>query len=614
MLSPRNIRTTQTKTRIERSKTISTPLKISMSPFGTPSRNYEVASTFGELIEIQDNGKTIEGHFFILNKKKHIYLEFEPMDEFPFEEARTPNLSPSPSITPNVLSSHSSNVSSFQPIHFKSNENSPTHSSGHLNQNVQSIQTSNLSSSSDKIQQTSSAVNVTHLSSSSDKSIPISSSIQINQTQQNTNIGNNANKIVQPIPMNQVNQYNQYKSYDPKQKPHYYIWCLEDTPSYNQTKRMYSYEIVFQKGRDMNVTLPTFIFRKEIFNLFLEALEKNKVTMSNGYIRFEKKKGPCMIDIDKYLKEINYDSHMIKRTNWINQIRADSTKKIDGSIEWNTMNAIKLRKALFYKGVSEELRCEMWKKCLGVNFKEELYNKLKMQYSLLFEEQINNCEGIRNAFEQIEKDMNRTYVTKRCLSHWNMNQQELKEIMERILKCWIIYNIDAGYQQGMSDIVIGIMEYSNIEYEVFGMFIKIIDLMKCVYLQQGNADKYCSAILRHVDPELHSYFKMMNISYSFMYKWIVLLFRREFTEEKCVRIWDAIFAFPENRLYFFIAISMLEQHKDVILQNRFDLDDISIFVQQMENKFEDQIYIDADIIAAQFRMDATDEEQMLLFN
>ena len=195
-----------------------------------------------------------------------------------------------------------------------------------------------------------------------------------------------------------------------------------------------------------------------------------------------------------------------------------------------------------------------------------------------------------------------------------MNQSECKIILERILRCWILYNLDGGYQQGMSDIVVALMEYSNVEYQTFGLFIKVIDLMKCVYLKQGNADKYFNTIMKHLDPVLHSYFKMLNISYSFMYKWIILLFRRDFIQEKCVRIWDAIFAFPENRLYFFVAVSMLFQHQDLIIDNRFDLDDVSIFFQQMENKFDDHLFIDADIAVAQFRMDADESEQLFLFN
>ena len=34
----------------------------------------------------------------------------------------------------------------------------------------------------------------------------------------------------------------------------------------------------------------------------------------------------------------------------------------------------------------------------------------------------------------------------------------------------------------------------------------------------------------------------------------------------------------------------------------------------MENKFDENVYIDADILVTQFRMDADDEEQLFLFN
>ncbi|BFU22611.1 tbc Rab GTPase activating domain containing protein [Entamoeba histolytica] len=399
-----------------------------------------------------------------------------------------------------------------------------------------------------------------------------------------------------------------------KKNPLYYFnFCIEDTPSYNIVKRITETEVRFHPGRQLNIQLYPIIFKRDSFISFCEVLKSANVIMNDGFIRTEKKRIPYEVDVEKYISQLQYDEQLIKRNSWIKQIRADCTEKITQETRWDKMNQTNVRKALFYRGTNEECRCDIWKKCLGYNFEEEKYSKLAKQVALTMDIQVNQNKKLSTCWKQIENDIGRTHISTACSKNWNLSKKEIKSIVERLLKCWTLYNFDGGYQQGMSDILIGLMEYSKLEYETFGLFIKVMEMMSLVYLKNEKTDIYMSPIIKVIDPDFHGYLKMVGISYSFMYKWIILLFRRDFPHMACVRLWDAIFAYPENKLYFFIAASLLIQHKEIIMKHRFELDDISIFFQKMENKFDDNIYIDADIAVSSFRVNASDEEQLLVF-
>ncbi|ELP91307.1 hypothetical protein EIN_153140 [Entamoeba invadens IP1] len=387
-------------------------------------------------------------------------------------------------------------------------------------------------------------------------------------------------------------------------------FCVEDTPSFS----MKNYEITFHPGRELTSRIYPIMFNKDSLTKFVDILTKMNITMENGLVRYEKKRMPVVFDITKYMGQLKFDNQLIKRNNWIKQIKADYTETVTRNTTWNIMSDRRVRKGLFYRGVDDDFRGEAWTKCLGVDITKDDYEKITQQIPLLLPGQITNNKKLAVAFKQLGKDITRTYISTYCSERWGGDTKEIKKVIERLMKCWILYNQDGGYQQGMSDLLVGIMEYSKEEHVVFGLFVKIIEMMSTVFFDAEHFDRYIYPIIKSLDKELYGYFKMLQIGYSFMSKWVVVLFRRDFSHDKCARIWDAIFAFPENKLHYFIAACMLEQHRDVILSTRFDLDDISIFFQSLEGKFDDNVFIDADIASSNFRMDASDNDQILVFS
>ncbi|KAL7722159.1 Rab-GAP TBC domain-containing protein [Entamoeba marina] len=389
-------------------------------------------------------------------------------------------------------------------------------------------------------------------------------------------------------------------------------FCLEDTPTYQIEIKFGEKIIKFQPGRELGFELFPFAFKKDSFANLLDKLDCANVYLKEGIVLYKVQNCLFYVDIPNYINNLQYESHLIKRDSWIKKIRADQTEKILELSSYSFENEINERKSLFYRGVDDNLRSSVWERCLNLLSDDGSYNKLLIQLNNLLPCQIAQHSSLNDGYIQIDKDLKRTDITTRAKKVWGENEKVI-EVIERVLKCFVLYNSDLGYGQGMSDVVLGVMEYCNKEEQVFWIFSKVMDLIKDAYHDQQLFNCIIETILEQLDKELAGYFKLKNIGFSFMYRWIFVLFRREFIQNKAVRLWDAIFSFPENKLHYFIAVCLLIQHRDIILQNRLGLDDASLFFQNMANHFDESISVDADIAVAQFRTEASENAQLLVF-
>lgn len=99
----------------------------------------------------------------------------------------------------------------------------------------------------------------------------------------------------------------------------------------------------------------------------------------------------------------------------------------------------------------------------------------------------------------------------------------------------------------------------------------MIDRMLNVYLPgEYDGEDYTSLVdrlLKEVDPDISEIFEENNgIQGTFLYKWIRILFAREFKMSHVWMLWDVIFTYtPEDfSLYNCISLSLIETKKDEI--------------------------------------------------
>lgn len=189
--------------------------------------------------------------------------------------------------------------------------------------------------------------------------------------------------------------------------------------------------------------------------------------------------------------------------------------------------------------------------------------------------------------ELIRVDIHRTYQENDFFT-----KIHTQKMMERILLIWAIEHPQCSYRQGMNELLAIIIMALNkdynlqlpddvpsslsaiinmqfLEHDAFTIFDHLMVLMWSYFasaatelslsssgVSMGVGGSLVYILLKEVDPQLYSYLLHANISPSaYLFKWLRLLFSREFALHQVIRIWDFLFANFE--LIDFVCVAML---------------------------------------------------------
>ncbi|ELP92908.1 hypothetical protein EIN_312800 [Entamoeba invadens IP1] len=280
-----------------------------------------------------------------------------------------------------------------------------------------------------------------------------------------------------------------------------------------------------------------------------------------------------------------------------------------------------IRKTLYISGVEADARPFVWKLVLEYypfsstslqraeidQKKKEQYYKIKSQWQLFEPEQLHNWDTLMKTLNQIEKDVTRTDNNKPIF----MNHPENVEKLRSVLKTYAIYNFKVLYGQGMSDLCSLVMNIATEEHEIFWLFKLVMDVISPYYLHDENLRKKSfdevGQIIKFVNPGLYDYFERTKVEYSFCYKWIVLLFKRDFEPAECLRVWDFFFAYPKRKLYLFFTSAIILEHAKSIVQEQKTFSGMIELLQNLHKKIPAELIFSTDIIFQQFSQLANKE-------
>jgi len=256
-----------------------------------------------------------------------------------------------------------------------------------------------------------------------------------------------------------------------------------------------------------------------------------------------------------------------------------------------------LKTEIFKRGVENNARPQIWLHLLGLipygnNFKaddasfitlQEQYQRIQDQIFLITEDQHNNSDYLQDVYRVIENDVKRN---DRTTSTFSGDGNPNLGVLKNVLISYSIYNRNAGYVQGMADLVSPfIILYTNrwenneailfnntittkhgIESLVFWSFAR---MMKLTHHDRLFADLSTnqSFILKNsaeIAFSIHNPLKKLLSSseldqLSFLFRPLLLLFKREFKTEDLFRLWDSIFSadFPHTFSRFLLATAIL---------------------------------------------------------
>lgn len=268
-----------------------------------------------------------------------------------------------------------------------------------------------------------------------------------------------------------------------------------------------------------------------------------------------------------------------------------------GCLSQRKWDAVRLR--MFRGGFDPAIRPEAWKYLLGYyplgsnieergeidKEKKAQYYMYKRQWSTVTPEQEENWSELKQRKHNIDKDVVRT---DRNWAYYKEHSSPNLRILNDVLLTYTFYNYDLGYVQGMNDLVsILLIVMDSNEVETFWCFKGLMDRIgdnfekhqTGMHRQLGQI----SLILKYIDYEFWLYLKKHNSSELFFcFRWLLILFKREFPLLDVLRIWESIWCdFFCTYHHLFITVAMVLRYRDRIMNEEMEFDDILKFVNDL---------------------------------
>jgi hypothetical protein len=141
-------------------------------------------------------------------------------------------------------------------------------------------------------------------------------------------------------------------------------------------------------------------------------------------------------------------------------------------------------------------------------------------------------------------------------------------------------NLAAHNCQGMGDLLSPILHIVEDEALSFWCFENLMQKMEAnFFLNSKGMDtqlKQLRALLKFMDPEFYSYLLDVEAdSLYFCFRWLLVLFKREFEYEDVKRLWEACWTdLMGSNFHLFLCYTVVAQQRDAILKDKLRFDEI----------------------------------------
>lgn len=249
---------------------------------------------------------------------------------------------------------------------------------------------------------------------------------------------------------------------------------------------------------------------------------------------------------------------------------SDLPKRIQATIVYNSggkiINGSELRRARFWILMLTET--EDISSSQVAHKRDEIHDNINININI----------NLTEEFNRIDKDLHRL----------GENEIEIIKKLEKILRAYCIYDQQIGYVQGMADLALPFAQIIPTEELAFECFKSFLKHLRSNFLSMDtemgieNQLNRLRDLITAANPILNDYLKFNRDSDSlfFAYRWLLVLFRREFSAVEVNRLWDVMLAAEEigiasiedYRIYF--ALAMLLSKRDCYMKNCSRFEDL----------------------------------------
>ncbi|SCZ87307.1 BZ3500_MvSof-1268-A1-R1_Chr2-2g04773 [Microbotryum saponariae] len=192
--------------------------------------------------------------------------------------------------------------------------------------------------------------------------------------------------------------------------------------------------------------------------------------------------------------------------------------------------------------------------------------------------------------------------------------------MQEILLTYVFADSSRDYVQGMSDLLSPL--YVVCEGDpvlALGCFETVMERMRRNFMRDQVGMKsqlsQLQSLLRIMDPQLYTHLDQTgSLNLFFCFRWILCGFKRELSFTQTLQLWEILWTdHLGSNFHLFIALSIIEAHRDVVIRYLREFDEILKFMNELSGTLDIEAIInDAEVLHATFRqvVDACDRQKI----
>lgn len=166
------------------------------------------------------------------------------------------------------------------------------------------------------------------------------------------------------------------------------------------------------------------------------------------------------------------------------------------------------------------------------------------------------------------------------------------EQMKDLLLTYNEYNRDLGYVQGMSDLLAPIYAVEQDDAVAFWGFVGFMERMERNFLRDQSGMRLQLLTLDHLcqllDPKLYEHLQRLDsTNFFFFFRMLLVWFKREFDWLDILRLWEGLWTdYYSANFHLFIAMAILEKHRNVILEHLKGFDEVLKYVNELSGTID----------------------------
>uniref|UniRef100_A0A1S4H617 Rab-GAP TBC domain-containing protein n=1 Tax=Anopheles gambiae TaxID=7165 RepID=A0A1S4H617_ANOGA len=269
---------------------------------------------------------------------------------------------------------------------------------------------------------------------------------------------------------------------------------------------------------------------------------------------------------------------------------------------------LQLRKCVFFGGLDRSLRKTVWPFLLhcystGSTFEDRAalgeirrqeYEEITRRrlYSMSPEAQAQFWRTVQCV---IEKDVVRT---DRGNPFFAGDDNPNIDTMKNILLNYAFYNPGMSYTQGMSDLLAPVLCEIKSESETFWCFVGLMQRAIFVCTPTDNdIDRnlcYLRELIRLMVPNFYKHLQKHAdaMELLFCHRWILLCFKREFTEAVAIRMWEACWSnYLTDYFHLFLCLAIIAVYADDVIAQDLRTDEMLLHFSSLAMYMDGQLIL-----------------------